>query len=294
MRAVLAEDPHIIDGHVLMGGWLQKLGKDDEALQAYRQALEVKPDNESALGELATLYRKLGQPEAALEGYRTVLKLDARKPATWYQLATLYLDLGREKEAEQTFRQALEHNPKMGAAYNSLGALAFQRGQLPQAEELVRKGLELEPDVRGGRYNLARVLEARRQAAEAERLYREELGTYADHGRARFNLAQLLRERGDQAGYLGELKAGVEKAPEFGACFFFLAREELRAGRLDAAQDLARRGLQAENPSELAPLGHYVLADVYNRRGERAKAQAEVAAARRFESHLKRQPGGSL
>ena len=294
MRAVLAEDPHIIDSYVLMGGWLQKLGKDDEALQAYRKALEVKPDNDSALGEMATLYRKLGQPEAALEGYRTALKLDARKPGTWYQLATLYLDLGREQEAERTFRQALEHNPKMGAAYNSLGALAFQRGQMAQAEELVRKGLELEPDVRGGRYNLARVLEARGEAAEAERLYREELGTYADHGRARFNLAQLLRERGDQQGYLAELKNGVEKAPDFGGCFFFLAREELRAGRLDAAADLSERGLRAENLSELAPLGHYVLADVYNRRGEPAKAQAEVAAARRLESHARRRPGGAL
>lgn len=294
MRGVVSEDPDILDAYVFIGNWLRRLDRYEEAASSFRQALAKKPDHELALSNLATLYRSLGQNEAALEGYRTILRLEPRNPQTWYQLATLYLDLGRAQEAEQTFREALTHNPKMGAAYNSLGALAFQRGEMARAEELVRQGLELEPDVRGGRYNLARILEARRRTGEAERLYRDELQTYADHGRARFNLAQLLRERGDQPGYLDELRAGVEKAPEFGGCFFFLAREELRAGRLDAAQDLARRGLAAENPSELAPLGHYVLADVYNRRGERAKADAEVAAARRLESHLQRRPGAAL
>jgi tetratricopeptide (TPR) repeat protein len=125
---------------------------------------------------------------------------------------------------------------------------------------------------------------------EAERLYRAELATYPDNGRARFNVAQLRRARGDRAGYLAELRAGVEQAPDFGACYWFLAREELGAGRLSEAAELARRGLEAQPASEVAPLGHYVLADVYARQGEPAKAQAEVAKAERLEAALLRHP----
>jgi len=87
-------------------------------------------------------------------------------------------------------------------------------------------------------------------------------------------------------------KAGlkVEKAPDFGACYWYLAREELGAGHLDAAADLARRGLEAQPVSEVAPLGHYVLADVYNRQGQAGKAQEEVGKAQRLEVALRKNP----
>ena len=137
--------------------------------------------------------------------------------------------------------------------------------------------------MRTGRFNLARIVEARGDTAGAERLYREELATYADNGKARFNLAQLLRERGDRQGYLHELLESIEKAPEFGPAFFFLAREELRNGGLAGAEELARRGLEVDPRSEIAPLGHFVLADVYGRQGDAARARAEAlkgAAAR--------------
>ena len=142
--------------------------------------------------------------------------------------------------------------------------------------------------------NLARIREARGDLAGAERLYREELETYADNGRARFNLAQLHRAGGDRDRYLTGLRDCVSKAPEFGACYFYLAREELGAARLDQAADLAKRGLEVQPGSDVAPLGHYVLADVYNRRGQGKQAQEEVAKAQRLEVALKKSPAPRL
>jgi arylsulfatase A-like enzyme/tetratricopeptide (TPR) repeat protein len=290
IRAVIAEDPGIIDAHTSLGGWLRELKRPQEAIAAYKQALEIDPKNEMALAALAEAYRVQGQPDAAIEGYRTVLKLEPRQPHMWYQLATLYLDLGRPADARATFEEALKHNPKMGAAYNALAALAFERGDMREAERLVRKGLELEEDLRSSRFNLGRILEARGDVGGAERLYREELARFADNGRARFNLAQLARQRGDRAGFLAELRESTEKAPEFGPAFFFLAREELEAGRLDAAAELARKGLEVDKGSRVAPLGHYVLADVYTRQGRTAEAAEEVAKARRIEAGRRRAP----
>jgi len=290
MRSVIVEDTQIIDAHVTLGNWLRRKKDDAGAVAAFKQALALKPDNELALSNLANVYRATGRMDAALEGYRSVLKIDPRNPQTWYQLATLYLDLGRVGEAETTFKEALKHNPDMGAAKNSLAAIAFSRGEIADAERLVRQGLALEDDLRSSRFNLGRILEARGDLAGAERLYREELATYADNGRARFNLAQVLRQRGDRPGYLAELRLATEKAPDFGPTFFFLAREELRAGRLELAADLARRGLAVDTASEVAPLGYYVLADVYNRLGRRGDADREVGRAHRLEAALRRHP----
>lgn len=290
MRGVLAEDPAIVDAHFTLGNWLRRVGRTDEAIAAFKQVLALKPDNELAVGNLAGIYRARGQVTAAIEGYRRALELDRRNPQTWYQLATLYLDERQVAEAEGTFREALEANPEMGAAHNSLGVIAFSRGDVEEAERLVRRGLALEPEVRTGRYNLARILEARGDVTAAEELYRQELATYPDNGKARFNLAQLARQRGDRRGYLGELRDAIDKSPEFGPPYFFLAREELSEGRLEEASRLASRGLEVAGSSDVAPLGHYVLADVYNRQGKPARAQEEVARAQRLEAALRKNP----
>jgi Tfp pilus assembly protein PilF len=100
----------------------------------------------------------------------------------------------------------------------------------------------------------------------------------------------MLRERGDRQGYLAELRTSVERAPKFGASYFYLAREQLNAGDLKGALDLARKGLEEDPRSPVSPLGHYVLADVYNRQGRSGDADAEVAKARKLESELRQRP----
>jgi arylsulfatase A-like enzyme/Flp pilus assembly protein TadD len=293
MRDVIAKDPKIIDAHLTMGNWLVRLKRGDEAAAAFKQALALKPDDDIALGNLARVYLARGREKDALDAlevFKSALRLNPKSPQSWYQLATIYLDLGRYGDAESTFKEALSANPKMGASYNGLGVIAFARGRVDEATRLVEKALALEPRLRTAEYNLGRFAEERGDAARAEKLYRSELETYPDNGRARFNLAQMLRAHGDREGYLAQLREGVEKAPDFGASYWYLAREELGAGRLDAAADLARRGLEAQPVSEVAPLGHYVLADVYNRRGEAAKAREEVAKAERLEAALRKNP----
>ena len=293
MREVIARDPKIMDAHLTLGNWLVRLKQPDEAAAAFKDALALKPDDEIALTNLAGLLMARGRASDALDAlevFRSALKVNPKDPQSWYHLATLYLDLGHLEEARSSFAEALAANPKMGAAHNGLGAIAFAAGKLQQAEAMVRQGLELEPKLRTGRYNLARIREARGDVSGAEALYREELATYADSGRARFNLAQIQRARGDRASYLRELGDCVAKAPEFGACYFYLAREELGAGRLDAAADLATRGLAAQPRSDAAPLGHFVLADVYNRRGQPKQAEEEAAKGRKLDAALRKSP----
>jgi arylsulfatase A-like enzyme/Tfp pilus assembly protein PilF len=287
MRQVIAEDPNIMDAHLTLGNWLVKARDPEGAIVAYKAALSLKPDDEISLGNLAQLYRARGRTEdelAALEVFRSALRVNPKNPQSWYQLATLYMDANRLDDAIASFQDALKANPKMGAAYNGLGAIAYERGDLQKSEELIRQGLELEKSLRMARFNLGRIREARGDAKGAEALYEEELATYADNGRAWFNLAQLRRARGDREGFLGTLRSAIDKAPDFGAPYWFLAREELGAGRLDVAKDLAERGLKAQPVSEMAPLGHYVLADVYNRQGRKADAAGELTKAQRLEA----------
>ena len=293
MRRVVTEDPAVIDAHLTLGNWLMRLRRPDEAEEAYKAALGLKPDDDVALGNLARVYLSRGRTRDALDAlevFRIALRANPRNPQSWYQLATLYMDLGRASDAETSFREALAANPRMGAAMNGLAVLAFQRGDHAEARGLVVNALELEPELRTARYNLARIVEAAGAVEEAERLYREELATYPDNGKARFNLAQLYRQRGQRGLYLAELDAAIAHAADFGPPYFFLARERLAAGRLDEAAALAKKGLEIARGSDVAPLGHYVLADVYNRQGRAADARNEVLRAQKLEAALRRNP----
>ncbi len=291
LQSVVAEDPNIMDAHLTLGNWLVRLKRGEEAIESFRRALALKPDDDIALGNLARLFLSRGRKsdaEDAIRVFETALSRNPKNPQAWFQLAVLSMDMGDAARAKHAFVRAGEENPKMGAAWIGQGALAFAASRLAEAEQMIRKGLELEPEAKGGRYNLARVVEARGRLDEAEALYRAELSTYADHGKARFNLAQLERQRGNQAGYLAELRLSIDKAPDFGPSFFFLAREELNAGRLEAARDFAERGLKVDNISEVAPLGHYVLADILSRQGKPKEAQDEAAKGKALESRARR------
>lgn len=286
LKEVVTEDPNIMDAHLTLGNWLVRLKHGEEAIESFRRALALKPDDDIALGNLARLYLSRGRKsdaEDALRVFEDALSRNPRNPQAWFQLAILSMDMGDAEKAKRSFVRAAEENPKMGAAWIGQGALAFEASKLTEAERMVRKGLELEPEAKGGRYNLARVVEAQGRFDEAMALYRSELETFADHGKARFNLAQLERQRGNMGGFIAELRASTEKAPDFGPSFFFLAREELNAGHLDAARDLAERGLKVDDFSEVAPLGHYVLADIFSRLGKQKEAAAEAAKGKALE-----------
>ncbi len=47
---------------------------------------------------------------------------------------------------------------------------------------------------------------------------------------------------------------------------------------------LARKGIEVGPDSEYAPLGYYVIADIYSRQGKHAQAEQEAARGRALES----------
>jgi tetratricopeptide (TPR) repeat protein len=111
---------------------------------------------------------------------------------------------------------------------------------------------------------------------------------HPDSYKAAFNLSRLYERIGERALRIDALKQSIEGNPAFAEGHLVLAKAYLDEGRdLDEAAKLARKGLELNAVSELAPLGHYVLADIYNRQGRRAEAAREVALGRAAERRAK-------
>ena len=231
----------------------------------------------------------MGNDEAALAGFERYLTLDPNDPFVQYQMGEIWLDRGDLSRAESLFKRALEVDPSVVAAKNALGVIALQRGDAVTAERLINEALAAKPTLRLAHFNLALLAEQRGDVRTAEREYVEELKQHPENYKSAFNLSRLYEQVGDRDGQINALKQSIVSNPRFAEGHFFLAKAYLDSGsHLDEAARLALKGLDLAPRSEYAPLGHYVLADVYNREGRARDAAQELARGRALEAQDKR------
>ena len=82
----------------------------------------------------------------------------------------------------------------------------------------------------------------------------------------------------------------MELSPTFGTGHLFLAKARFDAGDFAGAEQSARAGLAAAPDAAIAPLGHFVLADLYARQGRDAEARREAAAGERLRVQTRTRP----
>jgi len=284
LQRVVAQDPNILDAWVMLGNEYFRQQDYREALAQYKRALALNPDYDLATINLANAYRALGDEGAAILGYERYLVKDPKNAWVRYQLGELYVDRGDLDKAEAAFNQALSDDTRVASARNALGVVAFTRGDLAEAERQIRAALAQNPDVKLAHFNLALIAERRQQWSTAVEEYRREIDTQPHAFKAAFNLGKLYEQMGNRPAQEAAFRTAIELNPKFAEGHFYLAKFYLDENReFDQAMALARRGLELGPASEFAPLGHYVLADIYNRRGMAAEARREADLGRQRE-----------
>jgi arylsulfatase A-like enzyme/Tfp pilus assembly protein PilF len=292
LRRVVSMDPNILDAWIMLGNEYFRNRDFRLALEQYKRALTINPDYDLATVNLAGAYRALGDYEAAIVGYERSLQKDPKNALVRYQLGELFVDLNQLEKAESAFQQALADDTRVASARNALGVVAFKRGDLTKAEQEIRTAIAQKPDVKLAHYNLALIAERRGDLQTAIREYQTEIDTQANAYKAAFNLAKLYEQTGNAREQEAAFRKSIELNPRFAEGYFYLAKLFLDQGRnFDEAVQLAQRGLEFGSQSEFAPLGHYVLADLYNRRGQHADAQREAERGRAREAALRARKG---
>ncbi len=84
------------------------------------RALDLHPQDRSALGNLALVYWKTERFEDASHSYRAILDLNPEDPMTWNNLGVIEARQERHAKAVQHFEQALRFNPNFALARKNL------------------------------------------------------------------------------------------------------------------------------------------------------------------------------
>ena len=235
---------------------------------------------------MAHAYRKLGRDEDALVGFRRFLDLDPKNAQVHYEIAQILLDRGKNAEASADLKQALAVQPTMAAARNALGVVALNEGDVDRAETRNSRRRWRRIRTSGWRISIWRwwprsgATGPRRSCRIPARARAPSVRTT----RRRSTSASSTSDCGDKAAQEAAYRKAIDANAEFAEGYFYLAKLLLDRGqRFDEAVTLARKGLEIGPRSEYAPLGHYVLADLYSRMGKPAEAAAELQRGRALE-----------
>jgi len=140
-----------------------------------------------------------GSQAEAIEAYKQALELEPAHAAAHINLGTLYYNKQNYAQAEVHYRQAVEADPKYALAYFDLGNVLDETGRLQEAIRAYKQALILAPTYADAHYNLALAFEKLKQPRRALPHWRsyvklDTAGPWAVH--ARNQVRRILEDDG--------------------------------------------------------------------------------------------------
>ena len=156
----------------MRGNLLVHLGRFDEAVTAYREALKVEPDNHTYRINCASTCLEVDQVHEAEEILRP-LEEEAPSAETRNLLGNLARLKGEYHRAETAYLAALELEPDSSSAVVNLAELLCQRGKFVEAREILDrlKGNETSPRVVRLEDRIKKELEKEYRCSKCSRLW---------------------------------------------------------------------------------------------------------------------------
>ncbi len=289
IKDVLNKDPSVLEARYILGNIYAKQKEYDKAIEEFKKALAVEPEYNEAIFGIATAYMRQGKIEEAIIGFKRAMELDPKDTKPLLHLADIYLDKGELDEALRYLKSGVEINPESPIFLNKLGAAYLEKTMYDEAEYEIKRALSIERSIplSNAHFNLALIHEARGNYEQAILEYEKEQEISPYNHKPDFNLGLLFSRRKDFDRAFKEFQTCIEKKEDYADAYIFLAKTYMDSQRdLNKAAELALKGLSLEPEKNSMVLGHFVLADIYNRLGNYSQYQHHLDQARRLQKTL--------
>ena len=135
------------------GNELYKNDQDEQAAEAFKQALKLDPDSAEAHLRLGMAYAALDKKTEAEDEYKKAIELykkkvqsDSKNADGFFNLGEAHSFLHQDEEAARNYRQATRLKPDDEEAFYQLGMAETRLAHYPEATAAFQKALELDPD----------------------------------------------------------------------------------------------------------------------------------------------------
>jgi predicted O-linked N-acetylglucosamine transferase (SPINDLY family) len=145
-RKILADDPKCAAALHLAGLTAEGRGSGEVAAEFMRRAAAAVPLDPAVHADLARICRRIGQIEQAIAAWRRALELAPHHFDSLCGLAVALREQGRVSEAIDIGRRALQCQPQSAAVMIQLGDALQADNQFDAAGEMYRQALAVRPD----------------------------------------------------------------------------------------------------------------------------------------------------
>jgi len=174
LRRVLILAPAFDDAQLDLARVYKQQDRVNDAVACCADVITRSPRNPLAHYMHASMLAVAGRHEQALEAYRKAIELRAFHPAAWVGMGHLLKTLGRQEEGIAAYRKAIEQRPNFGEVYWSLANLKtfrFTDSEVADMERRLQDGA-LDDDARVHfLFTLGKAYEDQRQFARAFTCY---------------------------------------------------------------------------------------------------------------------------
>jgi tetratricopeptide (TPR) repeat protein len=254
LKAIGPPSPDSPSWHERLGESYFKLGDPKQAVSELQKALDLDPQNENYILELAEVFVTHGTPEAAVVLLEADRKSFPRSSRIWFGLGLANLAGGHYPSAERALRTSLDLDPKFDLGYEVLAQCYLQADEWPQLRQTSDRLVELNPGNPKGYYYKALALlrnpgTSNPDEQAVENLLRRAIQLGPELPEPRNELAKLLARRGDKEASIRELEGIVRTHPDFGPAHYQLYRLYLEKGA-KARSELERKEYEKIHLSE--------------------------------------------
>jgi tetratricopeptide (TPR) repeat protein len=280
LKKVLDKDPKNYQAWFDLGFVYNRLGRTEDSIHAYRQAVAAKPDVFESNLNLGLMLARDHNPDAeqflrAATALKPTAHVEEGQARAWLSLGHL-IENTKPDEALTAYQKAAALTPKDTEPHLSAGVLREQRKDFPGAEAEYKQVLALDPHSVEAAVGLANVYMKSGRLAEAEPLLRGLATLRSDDASLHLQLGRVLAAQGKKDEAIPEFQTALKLAPGDKETQRDLADLLTQTGKLEDAEKFYR-ALLSTSPND-AHL-HYALGDVLLKQRQFPEAQQEFEAA---------------
>ncbi len=145
-REILSKNSSLLIVHNLLGILLYNQGRDQEAVQSFENAIDIRPDYVDTYSNIVNPLNRLGELERALKYSKRALEIDPSRPVSHNNHGNLLRVAGFSGDAFRSYTKAIELAPNFVDAYSNRGNVLGDLGSSEAAIRDYRKALKLDPN----------------------------------------------------------------------------------------------------------------------------------------------------
>ncbi len=191
-RQIIQLDPNNIDALHMLGVVQTQTGRITDGIALIRQVLALRPDWPEALGNLGVALTAAGQPQEAILCHRRELALAPSSPTAMCNLGSALRATGQVEEAIASHRHAIALRPDFVQAHHNLGTALRDQDKLEEAIDSFQRALTLQNNYPDCHNSLGSTLRGLGRYDDAIASFHQAIKLRPDHADAHFNLALAM------------------------------------------------------------------------------------------------------